>query len=178
MGNNLHKFRIWRASYAVFIANQDHVAFKSCDGKCLGLGTGRRKPTANTRNHSSPYYACKLHSLAWQIIQTKLPSTDPYWQKWMAGTGNCILGSKMFGRPLPKAVIELNWQNVGINQGVLAPDANAIVTNCHAHPSANVMLLSVQVWSGRKYNQWYRRVNRQSAFVVFCFAYILGKQVT
>ena len=51
----------------------------------------------------------------------------------------------MFGRPLPKAVIELNRQNVEVNQGVLAPDASAIVTNCNAHPSANVMLLSMQI---------------------------------
>ena len=40
---------------------------------------------------------------------------------------------------------------MGVNQSVLAPDASAIVTNCHAHPSANVMLLSVQILSGRKY---------------------------
>ena len=34
-----HKSRIWRALYAVFIANEDQVTFQSCYGKCLGLGT-------------------------------------------------------------------------------------------------------------------------------------------
>ena len=48
------KSRVWTALYAMFIANQDHITFQNCDGKCLCLGNGKEKAY---RQHAQPFFS-------------------------------------------------------------------------------------------------------------------------
>ena len=108
MGNCPHKSRIWRALYAMFIANQDHLTFQSCDGKCLGLGTWKEKAH---RQHAQPFFPilCVQNYIALcdKLYTPNCPVLPPIDKNGWLIQGTVYKPVKSLEDPTPKAVIEL-----------------------------------------------------------------------